>query len=384
MITVVPLLTPEQLARLPERAREVIEYRKSGLSLNHIQGCPLDCAYCIRHTYGLWDQRQPRALMSDAQAVTELVSHRYFQAHVTPLQLFNRATDPFLPSVRPHTFAVLEDLDRRRLRNHVLVITRHRMKPDDAERLNQLVNLKVTLLFTYSGIEDKRIEPYPSAVAAESLTLMSAVRLRRYRTVLYWRPLVPGLNDHDEHLNRAYELSQHADATVFTGLFYRDQIAAYYQANGLPEPYGETARRKIVPETLERRVLSAFADSSSLFRKTSCAVSYAHGLPDYNGHVGIRELCDVCPLTQLDRCQQAHRMPTAQQVREAAGTLPEARGLEVVDLTERAAVVSGLPDEQPRYYLQHALGFQVHDIRHPHHAQRHGRADIGWEAEATA
>ncbi len=46
-----------QIDRLPKRTREVVEYRKSGLSLNHIQGCPLDCAYCIRHTYGLWDQR---------------------------------------------------------------------------------------------------------------------------------------------------------------------------------------------------------------------------------------------------------------------------------------------------------------------------------------
>jgi DNA repair photolyase len=376
--TTVPLLTPTQLARLPERAREVIEYRKSGLSLNHIQGCPLDCAYCIRHTYGLWDQRQPRALVSDAEAVTQLVSHRYFQAHVTPLQLFNRATDPFLPAVRPHTFAVLEDLDQRGLRNHVLVITRHRMKSDDAERLNRLTNLKVTLLFTYSGIEDARIEPYPSSVAAVSLKLMSAVRPRRYRTVLYWRPLVLGLNDHDEHLDRAYELSQHADATVFTGLFYRDQIAAYYRANGLPEPYDETARRKIVPETLEQRVLAAFRDSASLFRKTSCAVSYAHGLPDYSGHVGIRELCDICPLVQIDLCRQAHRVPSEQQMHEIARALPEARDLEVVDITERAAVVSGLRDEQPRYYLQHALGFQVHDVRHPHIVKRHGRAAIGW------
>ena len=59
----VPLLSREQIERLPERAREVVEYRKSGLSLNHIQGCPLNCAYCIRHTYGLWDQRQPRAVL---------------------------------------------------------------------------------------------------------------------------------------------------------------------------------------------------------------------------------------------------------------------------------------------------------------------------------
>jgi DNA repair photolyase len=377
--TFVPLLGREQIGQLPERAREVVEYRKSGLSLNHIQGCPLDCAYCIRHTYGIWDQRQPRALMTDAEAVEELVSHRYFQPHVTPVQVFNRATDPFLPNVRPHTLAVLDLLDARGLTNHVLVITRHQMKPTDIERLKQLRHLTVTLLFTYSGIEDRRIEPYPSHVAAESLKLMSTLEDRKYRTILYWRPLVPGLNDSDEHLDRAYNLSQHADATVFTGLFYRDQIAAYYKANGLPEPYEDTARRKIVPEALERRVLTAFSDSTGLFRKTSCAVAYAHGLPDYNGHYGIRELCGICPLSQLELCASAHRVPSPDRIRKIACALPEARGLVVVDITERAAVVSGLETEQPRYYLQHALGFQMHDLRHPHHERRHGRADIGWK-----
>lgn len=88
MARFVPLLAREQVERLSEGAREVVEYRKSGLSLNHVQGCPLDCVYCIRHTYGLWDQRQPRALMSDA--VNELVGHRYFPPHVTPVQVFNR------------------------------------------------------------------------------------------------------------------------------------------------------------------------------------------------------------------------------------------------------------------------------------------------------
>jgi DNA repair photolyase len=91
--TTVSLLSRKQIQRLPERARGVIEYRKS--SLNHIQGCPLNCAYCIRHTYGLWNQRRPQALMSDAEAVEALVSHRYFQQHVTPVQVLNRATDPF-------------------------------------------------------------------------------------------------------------------------------------------------------------------------------------------------------------------------------------------------------------------------------------------------
>jgi DNA repair photolyase len=377
----VPLLTRFQVEALPASAREVVEYRKSGLSLNHVQGCPLDCAYCIRHTYGLWDERQPRALMSDADAVELLVGHRYFRPHVTPLQLFNRATDPFLAPVKDHTFAVLEDLDSRRLRNHVLVITRCKVSERDCGRLAALRHVRLTLLFTYSGIGDLRIEPYPSQAASDSLRTASGYGPRRYRTVLYWRPLVPGLNDTPVHLARAAALSAVADATVFTGLFFREEIAAYYRANDLPMPYGETARRKIMPETLEQRVLAAFAKhgGSRLFRKTSCAVSFAHGLPDYNGHVGIRELCDICPAAQLALCLAAHRQPGEEQVRLAASALPEAAGLQVMDITDRAVLVSGLPGEQPRYFLQHALGFQVHDAAHPHRQRRHGRAEIGWK-----
>ena len=257
MSTFVPLLDTEQVQRLPAGAREVVEYRKSGLSLNHIQGCPLDCAYCIRHTYGLWDQRQPRALMPDAEAVERLVSHRYFQAHVTPVQLLNRATDPFLPAVRPHTLAVLADLDGRGLRNHVLVITRHQMKPSDADRLNQLVNLKVTLLFTYSGIDDKRIEPYPSQVAADSLKLMSAPGRRRYRTILYWRPLVPGLNDSDEHLARAYALQP---AGRCHGL-YRLVLPGSDRAVLPGQRAARTLRRHRAPEDRARDTRTASAGS---------------------------------------------------------------------------------------------------------------------------
>ena len=357
-------------------AREVVEYRKSGLSLNHIQGCPLDCAYCIRHTYGLWDQRQPRALMPDTEAVERLVSHRYFQAHVTPVQVLNRATDPFLPSVRPHTLAVLADLDGRGLRNHVLVITRHQMKPSDADRLNQLVNLKVTLLFTYSGIDDKRIEPYPSQVAADSLKLMSAPGRRRYRTILYWRPLVPGLNDSDEHLARAYALSRLADATVFTGLFYRDQIARYYRANGLPEPTTPPRAGRSCPKHSN----SECWQPSRVQPRCSArprALPYAHGLPDYNGHYGIRELCESA---RRFRSAGAAARPATSCGPDLPGG-PRVAGKQDIgsNISERAAVVSGLGDEQPRYYLQHALGFQVHDVRHPHHVHRHGRADTGWD-----
>lgn len=85
---------------------------------------------------------------------------------------------------------------------------------------------------------------------------------------------------------------------------------------------------------------------------------------------------------QLPGRARAHRIPTIEQLHEAATVVPEGRGLVVVGISDRAAIVSGLDSEQPRYYLQHALGFQVHDVRYPHRTRQHGRAGIGWKDTA--
>jgi hypothetical protein len=370
-----PIMPHDQRSALNPALTSVIEYRKSGLSINHVVGCPLDCGYCVRHLFDNFEMKTPRALMSDQEAFNLLVGHSSFLRDVTPVQIFNRATDPMLAAVKPHTFAMLQMLNDAGLRNHVLVITRWRIDDDDCARLNSLTNIRLTLLVTHSGITDPRIEPVNSDIAANSLKT-AFEHAERYRVVFYWRPLVPGLNDTDRHITRAMQLTRFAHATVFTGLFYRDQIRAYYRVHGLPEPYGETARRKILPGELEHRVLAAAAartGGSALFRKTSCGVAYAHGMADYNGHFGIRELCDICPAAQVERCARAWTPPDPATIATAVTGL----GGKLVAVTERAVVTEGL-DEQRRYLLQHTYGYQIHDVSKPHHPHRHGRADLGW------
>lgn len=279
-----PFLTVEEIGALKPGLADVIEYRKSGLSVNHIIGCPLECGYCVRHLFDNFAMKTPRRLMSDEDAVARLVSHPYFRPHRTPIQLLNRATDPMLPQVKPHVFAVLGMLDEQGLTNHVLIITRWRVSAEDCAVLNSFKNLRLTILVTHSGIDNPAIEPVSSSIAADSLRMLYE-HAERYKTVLYWRPIVPGLNDSDEHLEQARELSLHAHATVFTGLFFRKEIAAYYDEHGLPMPYEGTARRKIMPEEAEQRILDAFdsaqlpdgAPWGTLFRKTSCGVAFAHG-----------------------------------------------------------------------------------------------------------
>jgi DNA repair photolyase len=302
-----PILTTEQTAGMNPELLDPVAYRKSGISLNHIVGCPLDCGYCVRHLFQNFEMKVPRALMTDEKAVQRLVDHPFFRPHATPIQVFNRATDPMLPTVKPHTFRVLRLLNDRGLTNHVLIITRWRVDPDDCAVLNSFTNLRVTVLVTHSGIDNPRIEPVDSNIAATSLRTLYK-HAEHYRTVLYWRPIVPGLNDTDEHLARARDLAEHAHATVFTGLFFKDEIADYYQGHGLPVPYDDTARRKVMPEIGEQRILRTFHDPGNgeapwgpLFRKTSCAVAYVHGEADYNGHYGISELCDICPHAVLLR-----------------------------------------------------------------------------------
>mgnify|MGYP001761602768 CR=1 FL=1 len=369
----VAIIDTTQLSLVNPSLRDPVEYRKSGLSLNHIVGCPLDCSYCVRHLFGNFDQRTPQALMSDEEAFERFISHRFFQPHITPVQLFNRATDPMLPDVKSHTHNLLRLLDDAGLTNNVLVITRWRVTSEDCERFNALTNIKLTILVTYSGIEDPKVEPIKSSIAAKSLRTLYR-HAQRYRTLLYWRPIVPGLNDSEQHIASAARLAKHAHATVFSGLFYRQEIAQYYQSQGIPEPYTSTARRKLLPLEEEQRLLGmyqAHAPGTPIFRKTSCGVAFAHQQPDYNGHFGITELCDTCPSAQYATCKAAWKKPE-QTVLDDLCQRMGAEGEPVV--TDRSIIVRGL-DEQRRYFMQHTLGYQVHDADKPHHYDRHGRAE---------
>lgn len=361
-------------ANIPAQLADVVEYRKSGLSLNHVIGCPLECAYCVRHLFGNFPMKRPHLLMSDAEAVDALTGHWAFRKNRTPLQLFNRATDPFLPGVKEHLMRTLELLDRRGLTNHVLVITRWKISHEDVERLDRLVNLKVTVLVTWSGIQDARIEPVDSGIAEASLATLAAYA-KRTRSILYWRPLIAGVNDRLDDIARASELSRLANATVFTGLFHREEIREHLRQSGVEDLYQDAPRRKVLPRDLERRVLELFS-GGPLFRKTSCGVAFVHSVPDYNGHFGLPEICDICPASQVERCARAYENPS----REALKNVLRIAGLDHsrIEVTSGRILVEE-SSEQQRYFVQHSLGYQVHDRALPHLPGRHGRAEEGWE-----
>jgi DNA repair photolyase len=354
--------------------REYIEYRKSGLSVNHVVGCPLNCAYCVRHFWDNFEQKEPQLLASDEQAFSRLLAHECFIPHKTPIQLFNRATDPFLPAVKPHTFRFAALMDEHKLTNHLLVITRYRVSQSDVVFLESLTNVKITLLFTYSGMNGSSIEPIPESIPTDSIKVASEYK-SRIKTILYWRPIVPGWNDSEETLAKVLRVARFADAIVFTGLFFRKQQDAFFRRNGIGVPYQEFHRRKVLPSELESRVLAAYQKSGigvPIFRKTSCAVSHIHGYSDYNGHYGVPELCDICPKDQLGLCARCHLKPTDSEFQELLSRYGYATAYEISD----GHITTSDLSEEERYHVQHSLGFQIWDREYPHIFGKHGRASI--------
>lgn len=377
-----PSISEEARAALDPYMALIVGYRKSGLSLNHIIGCPLDCGYCVRHFWGNFDVKTPHLLCPTDEAIEFLITHHAFQPHITPLQMFNKATDPFLPGVKPHLFQVLCALDARGYTNHVLIITRFSVTRNDMMKLEELQNLRVTLLFTYSGISDPRIEPISKSNITVTSIETASEHKSRTGVILYWRPIVPGWNDAPDTMQRVLEVGKRADAIVFTGYYHKPENADYLRDQGVNVPYADDyARRKLMSGELDTRVIDAWKRSgitTPLFRKTSCGVAFAHSAPDYNGHWGVRELCDICPNAQRDRCASDYREPTAADMN---ATLAQLDYTSHYVIEEGHVWTHGL-GEQKRYAVQHTLRHQIWELDQPHYLHAHGRSLLGHSPDA--
>lgn len=369
-----PILSTAARASLDPYMALIVGYRKSGLSLNHIIGCPLDCGYCVRHFWGNFEVKVPHLLCSTEEAISQLVDHHAFQPHITPIQLFNKATDPFLPGVKPHLFQVLQALDRMGYTNHALVITRFKVSERDMVELEALQHLRVTLLFTYSGITDARIEPIAKSETTITSIRTAATHKQRTGVVLYWRPIVPGWNDAPDTMAGVLDVGREVDAIVFTGYYHKPENADYLRDLGVDVPYADDyARRKVMSHDLDRRVITAWRESdisTPLFRKTSCGVAYAHDAPDYNGHWGVQELCDICPTVQRQRCADNHSTPTAADLDAVLDLL----GYESHYVIDDGHVWTHGLGEQKRYAIQHTLRHQIWELDQPHFTHAHGRS----------
>jgi hypothetical protein len=134
--------------------------------------------------------------------------------------------------------------------------------------------------------------------------LSEAHRRKTHKHSIEFRPIVYGVNDSKETIDWVMDrAAEYGMAVGYSGLQGKPSLVPTWERQGLPlRPYPgyRFGHKKMISDEVEERIReSADARGVHVFRKTSCLVSYTHGLNrDYNAHyyrpseVG----CEHCPM----------------------------------------------------------------------------------------
>lgn len=357
-------LSEEERGLVSEYALRIVDYRRTGISLNHIIGCPMDCAYCVRHFWGNFDMKQPHMLCSDEDAIELLISDERFIPNEIPIQFLHKATDPFLPSVKEHTFRVIKKLDELNFRNVVMLITRFSVTEDDLKFLNSLQSIQPCIFITYSGITDTNIEPI--ALSGMFETTVQTMKKRsldsRCKFVQYWRPIVKDWNDDDNTILRVLSYSDLFDAIVIKGLRHKKENDLYFTKKGIKINHQYGDYKKWFEHDSIQRIMNLHASckiKTPIFTKTSCAISYVCGRADYNLQCLQKTDCRNCSEAQKKNCQSNIKNVNESNLVTALSKIGKPNIQ--YDIFSDHVEVEGI-DNDDKNYLIHALKFCV-DIK---------------------
>lgn len=291
---------------------EPIVLAKSFICLNSVFGCRNDCLYCFKQNWDFKNKFLPQVLFTPADILKNLLSYRYYSPNI-PLAIHNSATDPFQKGVKEVTFEILDGLEKRKIKNIVGLITKEYVNLDDLKRLEKYQQVRPVIFLTYSGLTE-RIE---KVVKEKRLETMKNLKKANLKKVLYYRPVIAGVNDSQENIKHIIELGEkYFDCIVRSALKLDLNIVQYMAKRGVrfDKKYDvgvniHDSLKKLPKETREKVDLHLAKAKIPYFKKTSCAISWLYHQADYNAH-WIREgiYCSpTCPSEQKKRCQQARQ-----------------------------------------------------------------------------
>jgi len=258
---------------------------KSWMAINPGFGCIWDCAYCIQHKdkfFNDTDYKKVRNITSVDNTVSEIMANPRITSS-TPLALYN-FSDPFLPNNTLPLRQILESLDDRGFTNIVGMITRTYADSKTLDTIQNLKNLRPIVLVTYAGYEDKDIE---SAPASPRIRLLKELKNRDIKSILYLRPLVQEWVKDGQIQRVRDETGEYIDGVVMSGIRLTPEIITKIESRDTVVPYVKNHTNKYFPKVLQNAVIDIFKNVAPVHRYTSCGVSTAMSIPDFNAHLGF-------------------------------------------------------------------------------------------------
>ena len=261
-------------------------------------GCPGGCTYCVAGSSArdlivlpdghLSPQRRPTRLFGGEELLSSLASHPAFIPHRSVISIATASSEAFASNAGDETWAIMEGLAIRGLRNPVWIVTK--LGISDANialwlrRFSTLREhgVRVALSISYSGAP-LWMEPHQKDrfKHCESLA-RTGVALSHHL-----RPILKGVNDSDASIQAAVTASEGKTSVICvgglrpdTGLRFLWEHIYHLDPNLLP-----LGAEKDLPSHVVRvvcRALRALSSSRPMVCRSSEALSILLGIPEYN------------------------------------------------------------------------------------------------------
>lgn len=293
-----------------------IAYHDSWISVDPIIGCQLDCKYCFLQMNG-WTNKRPSVLYTITETVNMLLANKYFIPHKSIVS-FGNSTDAFLPSNADFTLGFLEELESRHLRNPVVFVTKKMIPSSFICKIKEFEYIKPVFCLSYSGLPgDMERGVKANEIRMNFLNLSK----NKLSVIHFWRPILR-INGTPETVKQMLDfVTQYSIASVYIGLKLHPSLTTAYKTRGLlavPEDvhhcYGDYIPFE-VKDLIRLTAASKYPDYP-IYRHTSCAVSLALSIADYNATVYRKEICNNsnCPAYHRRKCETAQRVPTESRI----------------------------------------------------------------------
>lgn len=293
-----------------------IAYHDSWISVDPIIGCRLNCQYCYMQMTS-WTGVKPQITYTISEIVDLLLNYKYFIPHQSVISFANQ-TDSFLQENVPLALEFFDALESQKLRNPLVIVTKKTIPDYFIQKMLSLRYIRPVFFLSYSALPrdiEKGVNP------EENRKNFQTLFDNKLRVVHFWRPLLE-INGTAAILEEVLDfVVRYSLASVYIGIKLNPHLIPIYDKNrllngasGLSEIYGD-----YIPPGVEKR-LRTLAERKypdyPLYLHTSCAVSLALSIPDYNATVYRDSICknSECPSWKREICRDARYVPSEDKV----------------------------------------------------------------------
>lgn len=281
----------------------IVEMHATWLAVNSVIGCTNGCKYCFLQSTNK-NISKPLYLKSSRMAIDDLIKSKYYLEDIPICLLPN--TDAFLNQINiEYLKELLYEIDKRNLRNPIILITKCYIPEDFIKYLKQFKDRghKIVIYLSLSGLPQE-LEPNVN----HNLIRKNFINLYKngIDVIHYYRPITP-LNSQKEHITKMLDfVSKYSNSSVIGGLKIKED---YFELIKFwPELFNMKKQCLLADAIWPKEAYDFFYKNynhnQSIYQTNYCALMQTLNKPAIS-YYGTNECknCNICPEEQREKCR---------------------------------------------------------------------------------